>query len=402
MAGTGVEDAFNVLHTGVLQALDGAAHALALLAHRVGIAGEEEQRQLLGHPCQKSRVVQAQDAAEHTIIGVQRKGKGAALLRQILVHLGLVAVEPVVGGAALQPLVVAHKGKVGHKVAAVVPAVERGQHPAKGLGYLDQRLGLETCAHDDGTVQLPAILAQILPGVEGAHAVPQQKVGQVWVQLLGQHGYGVQVGQYGAVAVRLGKIAVVLLGADGCTVPQMVVAGDQNTPVGQIFCQGAVAVDILYHAVRQLQHRPHLPLRDAAKAVQGAPRHGGGKGKVDELTHERGPLSALQCAELAAAGAADAVAAELDGLLVHLAAEIAAAGGAVLFQDDGVPIHKDLQFGVGVEVHTSAQLLRQNDPSQRVNAANDASAFHNVSFSFTIPYSFLATTDTIGKLCQRR
>ena len=45
VAGTGVEDAFNVLHTGVPQALDGAAHALALLAHRVGIAGEEEQRQ---------------------------------------------------------------------------------------------------------------------------------------------------------------------------------------------------------------------------------------------------------------------------------------------------------------------------------------------------------------------
>ena len=45
VAGTGVEDAFNVLHTGVFQALDGAAHALALLAHRVGIAGEEEQRQ---------------------------------------------------------------------------------------------------------------------------------------------------------------------------------------------------------------------------------------------------------------------------------------------------------------------------------------------------------------------
>jgi hypothetical protein len=57
VAGTGVEDAFNVLHTGVLQALDGAAHALALLAHRVGIAGEKEQRQILGHPCQKSRVV---------------------------------------------------------------------------------------------------------------------------------------------------------------------------------------------------------------------------------------------------------------------------------------------------------------------------------------------------------
>ena len=386
MAGTGVEDAFNVLHTGILQALDGAAHALALLAHRVGIAGEEEQRQVLGHPCQKSRVVQAQDAAEHTVIGVQRKGKGAALLGQILVHLGLVAVEPVVGGTALQPLVVAHKGKVGNKAAAVVPAVKDCQHPAKGLGHLDQRLGLEAGAHDDGAVQLPAVLTQVLPGVERAHAVPQQEVGQTRVQLLGQHGHGMQVGQHSAVAVRLGKIAVVLLGADGRTVPQMVVPSDQNAPVSQILRQGAVAVDEFHHAVGQLQHRPHLTLRDAAKAVQGAPRHGGGKGKVDEPAHGKSPLSALQCAELAAAGGADAVAAELDGLLVHLAAEIAAAGGAVLFQDDGVPIHKDLQFGVGVEVHTGAQLLRQNDPSQRVNAANDASAFHNASFSFTIPF----------------
>ena len=230
--------------------------------------------------------------------------------------------------------------------------------------------------------------------------MPQQKVGQIRVQLLGQHGHGVQVGQHGAVAVRLGKIAVVLLGADGRAVPQMVVAGDQNAPVSQILRQGAVAVDVLYHAVGQLQHRPHLTLRDAAKAVQGAPRHGGGKGKVDELAHGKGLPSALQCAELAAAGGADAVAAKLDSLLVHLAAEIAAAGGAVLFQDDGVPIHKDLQFGVGVKVHTGAQLLRQNDPSQRINAADDASAFHNVSFSFIIPYSFLATADTTGKLCQ--
>ena len=37
---------------------------------------------------------------------------------------------------------------------------------------------------------------------------PQQKVGQVRVQFLGQHGHGVQVGQHGAVAVRLGIMAV--------------------------------------------------------------------------------------------------------------------------------------------------------------------------------------------------
>ncbi len=44
--GTGVQLAFNVLHTGVFQALDGAAHALALFAHRVGVTGKEEQRQV--------------------------------------------------------------------------------------------------------------------------------------------------------------------------------------------------------------------------------------------------------------------------------------------------------------------------------------------------------------------
>lgn len=45
VAGTGVELALDVLHADAFQALDGAAHALALLAHRAGIAGEEEQRQ---------------------------------------------------------------------------------------------------------------------------------------------------------------------------------------------------------------------------------------------------------------------------------------------------------------------------------------------------------------------
>ena len=54
MPGTGVQLAFNVLHTGVLQALDGAAHALAQVAHRVGVTGKEEQRQVFGHFARKA------------------------------------------------------------------------------------------------------------------------------------------------------------------------------------------------------------------------------------------------------------------------------------------------------------------------------------------------------------
>ena len=144
--GTGVQLAFNVLHSGVFQALDGAAHALALFAHRVGVTGKEEQRQAFGHFCKEGRVVQAQDAVEHAVVGIQREGKGAALVRQIFVHLGGVAVEPVVGGAALQPLVVTQKRGVRHKIAAVVPAMKDRQHPAEGLGKLHQRFGLEAGA----------------------------------------------------------------------------------------------------------------------------------------------------------------------------------------------------------------------------------------------------------------
>ena len=97
-----------------------------------------------------------------------------------------------------------------------------------------------------------------------------------------------QIVQHGTVAVRLGKVAVIGLGADGPAVAQVVVADHHDALPGQILRQRLVPVDELHHAVGQLQHRPHLPLRDAAKAVQGAPRHGGGKGKVDELTHEKG------------------------------------------------------------------------------------------------------------------
>ena len=52
--GTGVQLAFNVLHSGVFQALDGTAHALALFAHRVGVTGKEEQRQVFGHFARKA------------------------------------------------------------------------------------------------------------------------------------------------------------------------------------------------------------------------------------------------------------------------------------------------------------------------------------------------------------
>ena len=131
----------------------------------------------------------------------------------------------------------------------VLPAEKDGQHPADGPREGDQRLGLEAGAHDDGTVQLLAPLAEILPGIERAHAVPQQEIRHAGVELLCQLGHGVKVLQHGAVAVRLGEIAVVGLGADGTAVAQMIVAGHKDAPLGQRFGQRFVAVNEFHHPV---------------------------------------------------------------------------------------------------------------------------------------------------------
>ena len=96
----GIELRLDVPDADVPEALDGPPDSGGALAYRVGVTGEEEQGQLLGHPGQNGGVVQPQDAGEHTVVGVQGEGEHAALVGTVLVHLGCVAVEPVVGRAA--------------------------------------------------------------------------------------------------------------------------------------------------------------------------------------------------------------------------------------------------------------------------------------------------------------
>ena len=115
----------------------------------------------------------------------------------------------------------------------------------------------------------------------------QQEIGHSRVKLFGAHRHGVQVGQHRAVAVRLGKIAVIVSGADGAAMTQMVMAGDQNAPPGKVFCQRLIPVDELHHAVGQLQNGFHLAVRHAAEGVQRPPRHGGRDGEIDHLAHGR-------------------------------------------------------------------------------------------------------------------
>ena len=80
---------------------------------------------------------------------------------------------------------------------------------------------------------------------------------------------------------------------------------------------------------------------------------------------------------------ADAVTLILGHVGHQLAAEVAAAGGTVLFEDDLIALHEDLKLRVLVDMHTGAQLLGEDDAAQRINAPNDASCFH-IHFSFSV------------------
>ena len=122
--------------------------------------------------------------------------------------------------------------------------------------------------------------------------MPQQKIGHAGVKVLCQGGHGVEIVQHSAVAIRLGKVTVIVFGADGTAVTQMVVAGNKDASPGQILGQRLVTVDEFHHAVGKLHDGTHLALRDTAERVERPPGHGGGQGEVDRLAHEVPPLRA--------------------------------------------------------------------------------------------------------------
>lgn len=94
-----------------------------------------------------------------------------------------------------------------------------------------------------------------------------------------------QILQHGLVAVRLIKIAVILLGADGLAVAQMIVAGHQDALVGQILCQRVIPANKFYHPVGQLQNGPHRPLWNTAEPVQLPPSGVGWQGELLNAAH---------------------------------------------------------------------------------------------------------------------
>jgi hypothetical protein len=69
----------------------------------------------------------------------------------------------------------------------------------------------------------------------------------------------------------------------------------------------------------------------------------------------------LQRSDLLTAGTADAVPIVCYRVRVHFAAEVARTGGAILLEQNGISIHKNLELGTGIQPQTVPELFRQYD-----------------------------------------
>ena len=128
------------------------------------------------------------------------------------------------------------------------------QKASEQLACANGHIGASGAAEDSGVVDL-RISCNGLTGDEGAHAVTEKEEGQVGVFVLHVQGEGVNVlhQEIGASA-RCGE-AQLLLGGSSAAVTQMVVAKHQNAPPCHKGGKGGVALEVLTHAVRDLQKR---------------------------------------------------------------------------------------------------------------------------------------------------
>ena len=111
-------------------------------------------------------------------------------------------------------------------------------------------------AHNNGPGQPLPVALDILAGQKAAHAVPQDKIGQLGVIFLCEGAQGVNVLQHTAVAVGLGKKAPVFFARHRKAVAQMVVAHHQKALCGQPAGKAVIPAHVLVHTVNELQNRP--------------------------------------------------------------------------------------------------------------------------------------------------
>ena len=97
--------------------------------------------------------------------------------------------------------------------------------------------------------------------------------------------------------------------------------------------------------------------------------------------HRRGREVLLHGLDLIEAFVANAFALEADKVVRVITEET---GGMVLFQDDGLFVHKDFDGVLDVDAKRSAQFDRDNDPTEGVHFPNNTRRFHVAILSITV------------------
>lgn len=132
--------------------------------------------------------------------------------------------------------------------------------PARPDAQLGQRVASRGAAADIARQPL-AVQGDDPAGDEGAHAVPQQKIGLVRIPALHLPPEKQLVLGHMLPAVGFAEIAQILRLLRGAAVAQVIVPAHHEAAIAQGPGKPVVPADVLHHAVADLDHRPGLALR---------------------------------------------------------------------------------------------------------------------------------------------
>ncbi len=270
------------------------AHTGAHAAHGVILAGDQQDGRLPIHLPQVAGPLVEADAPQHLVEQAHGGVMAAQGVGDVVVHILLIRRQPVVFGAVgLEGLVVRAEGQGRHRGVGG-RRVPPGQRSRQGKTARQRGRALPPGAHQDGGFHRAGIADEIGAAEEGAHGVAHQQQRQMGVLLLQpgvQHIHVVHRRVPGAAVAEIHRRAAL---GQGLAVAQVVVAHHDDAVTVEEPGKIVITVDVLRHAVDQLQHRHrrHI-LRHPRDAVQPRFPVAGKKREVSLICHGNSVLPVI-------------------------------------------------------------------------------------------------------------
>ena len=294
VAQTAVELGGTVGNAAALKLQIGLMDTCTHTAHGVAVARNQQHGSCAVHFIEGAEPLVKADAAEHFTEETHRGIAAAEGVGDVRVHILLVHAEPVGGGAGiLELLVIPAEGKVGNERAGLVRTL-RDQQITQQQAACQREAALPARTHKNGGFHRGGMANEVAAGEERAHRVSHQHLGEGRILLLQHAVEGVDVVGDGLPCGAVAKIDGGAVGGDGFTVTEVVVACHHHAVAIEKTGEIVIAVDILCHAVGDLQYGNCLRLGGLPhNAVELGCPVGGEEGEILFICHSNSALSVV-------------------------------------------------------------------------------------------------------------